>query len=55
MSMSVLLCLSRGHGRRGIDGSAVVDKVIAARDDAVGSADDVDVDAALLVLERPKQ
>jgi hypothetical protein len=39
MSMSVLLCLSQGRGRRGIDGSAVVDRVVAVRDDAVGGAD----------------
>jgi hypothetical protein len=36
--MSFLLYLSQGHGRRRIDGNAVVDKVVAARDDAVGAA-----------------
>jgi hypothetical protein len=52
MSMSVLLCLSQSSGRRGIDGGAVVDRVVAGRDDAVGDADDDN--AALLVLERPQ-
>jgi hypothetical protein len=44
MTMSVLLCLSRGRGRR--ESNATAYFVVAERDNASGSYDDVD--AALL-------